>query len=421
MKKRKSLFTRMTAMLLTLVCVLGLFPATAGAAVWEPAPDPNEIKLERFGMSGVSYESDHLGKCTLHQMYYDVDGTSVVGFCGEKGRGMGNSLIGQTWGNRTAITDPSVCLMMAYYYAHSTGVFTDQAEALGVDTIWDAGYTWYMNAWVQAIVWRYKEGMFANPVVAAAEELMAVYNVLEGTNYDDIDDVLNGSSFRDRTQYIFDLGNQGVWGDCEVYEYTFNGAGSSAHPANTVQSVVLGELSIVEEHYKLIVKKVDATNPTKGLPGARFHVESTNGSFSKDIVTGADGTATIDPLDAGTYAVTETYAPDGYKIDNAGPEYVVLPSNGSKTVTVTFTDTPIVTASGSIRKVDADDPTRGLAGAVIKIEGVDNNFTGTYTTGAGGALTGVPWSTMPIGSYTATEVTAPEGYTISDDADKVKQ
>ena len=152
MKKRKSLFTRMTAMLLTLVCVLGLFPATAFAA------NPDTIKLERFGMSGVSYESDHLGKCTLHQMYYDVAGTSVVGFCGEKGRGMGNSLIGQTWGNRKEITDPSVRIMMAYYYAHSTGVFTDQAEALGVDTIWDAGYTWYMNAWVQAVVWRYKEG-----------------------------------------------------------------------------------------------------------------------------------------------------------------------------------------------------------------------------------------------------------------------
>ncbi|MBO4938081.1 MAG: hypothetical protein J6C98_03640, partial [Oscillospiraceae bacterium] len=377
MKKRKSLFTRMTAMLLTLVCVLGSFPATAFAAV------PDTIKLERFGMSGISYESDSLGKCTLHQMYYDANGTSIVGFCGEKGRGMGNSLIGQTWGNRTEISDPSVRLMMAYYYAHSTGTFTDQAEALGVDTIWDAGYTWYMNAWVQAIVWRYKEGMFANPVVAAAEELMAVYNVLEGTSYDDIDEELDGSSFRDRTQYIFDLGNQGVWGECKAYEYTFTGAGSTAHPANTVQSVILGELHVTEEQYTLIVQKVDSTNPTKGLPGARFHVEATNGSFSKDVVTGADGTATIFPLEAGTYAVTETYAPDGYEIDNAGPEYVVLPSNGSKIVTVTFTDTPIITASGSIRKVDADNPTRGLAGAVIKIEGVDNNFTGTYTTVAG--------------------------------------
>ena len=51
MKKRTHfLWTRMTAMLLALVCVLGLFPATAFAA-------SDTIKLERFGMSGVSYES----------------------------------------------------------------------------------------------------------------------------------------------------------------------------------------------------------------------------------------------------------------------------------------------------------------------------------------------------------------------------
>ena len=59
------------------------------------------------------------------------------------------------------------------------------------------------------------------------------------------------------------------------------------------------------------------------------------------------------------------------------PQYVVLPDANGTTVTVTFTDTPVVTSEGSIRKVDADDPTKGLAGAVIKIEGVDNEFTGT--------------------------------------------
>ena len=184
---------------------------------------------------------------------------------------------------------------------------------------------------------------------------------------------------------------------------------------------MIGSLTVTNEQYKLVVKKVDATNPTKGLAGARFHVESTNGSFSKDIVTGADGTYTFSPLDAGTYAVTETAAPNGYEIDNAGPEYVVLPNSGSSTVTITFTDTPTVTDTGKIRKVDADNPTRGLAGAVIKITGVDNNFTGTYTTGAGGALTDVPWDTMPIGSYIAEEVTPPNGYSLSKDAGKVRQ
>ena len=410
-----SLKNRVTAMLLALICVLGLLPSTALAA------GADTIKLERFGMSGVSYQSASLGRCTMHQMYYGVAGKTSVGFCGAKGGGMGTSLIGQTWGDPKPVTDPTVKMMMAYYYAHSLGIFTDKAHALGVDDIWDSGYSWYMNAWVQAIVWRYKDGSLGDPATACAEELMYVWNSLKGASYTSIDQTCDGTTFRDRAKYILDLGKQDVWGDCDVKEYSFTGAGSAAHPASTVQSVMIGSLTVTNEQYKLVVKKVDATNPTKGLAGARFHVESTNGSFSKDIVTGADGTYTFSPLDAGTYAVTETAAPNGYEIDNAGPEYVVLPNNGSSTVTITFTDTPTVTATGKIRKVDADDPTRGLAGAVIKITGVDNNFTGTYTTGAGGALTDVPWDTMPIGSYVAEEVTPPNGYSLSKDAGKVRQ
>ena len=410
-----SLKNRVTAMLLALICVLGLLP-TAALAV-----GADTIKLERFGMSGVSYQSASLGRCTMHQMYYGVAGKTSVGFCGTKGGGMGTSLIGQTWGDQKPVTDPTVKMMMAYYYAHSLGIFTDKAHALGVDDIWDSGYSWYMNAWVQAIVWRYKDGSLGDPATACAEELMYVWNSLKGASYTSIDQTCDGATFRDRANYILDLGKQDVWGDCDVKEYSFTGAGSAAHPASTVQSVMIGSLTVTNEQYKLVVKKVDATNHTKGLAGARFHVESTNGSFSKDIVTGTDGTYTFSPLDAGTYAVTETAAPNGYEIDNAGPEYVVLPNNGSSTVTITFTDTPTVTATGKIRKVDADDPTRGLAGAVIKITGVDNNFTGTYTTGAGGALTDVPWDTMPIGSYVVEEVTPPNGYSLSKDAGKVRQ
>ena len=410
-----SLKNRVTAMLLALICVLGLLPTAALAA------GADTIKLERFGMSGVSYQSASLGRCTMHQMYYGVAGKTSVGFCGTKGGGMGTSLIGQTWGDPKPVTDPTVKMMMAYYYAHSLGIFTDKAQALGVDDIWDSGYSWYMNAWVQAIVWRYKDGSLGDPATACAEELMYVWNSLKGASYTSIDQTCDGATFRDRAKYILDLGKQDVWGDCAVKEYSFTGAGSAAHPASTVQSVMIGSLTVTNEQYKLVVKKVDATNPTKGLAGARFHVESTNGSFAKDIVTGADGTYTFSPLDAGTYAVTETAAPNGYEIDNAGPEYVVLPNNGSSTVTITFTDTPTVTATGKIRKVDADDPTKGLAGAVIKITGVDNNFTGTYTTGAGGALTDVPWDTMPIGSYVAEEVTPPNGYSLSKDAGKVRQ
>ena len=344
-----------------------------------------------------------------------------MGFCAEKGKGMGWSLKGHTWGNPKPISDPTVKTMMAYFYAHSTGVFTDQAKALGVDDVWNSNYIWTMNAWTQAVVWRYKAGLLSDPVTACAEELMCVYNNLEHTNYSSIDDKMDGRSFRDRAKYILDLGAQGVWGDCEVYEYAYTGPGSSYHPSNDVQAVMVGELNVTRELYSLIIKKVDSTNPNKTLPGARFLVASENGSYSKEVVTGGDGTVTVPQLEANTYAVTELEAPEGYEIDNAGPQYVVLPNGINKTVTVTFTDTPEITGEGSIRKVDADDPTKGLAGAVIKITGVDNDFTGTYVTGVGGYLTDVPWKDMPLGSFTAEEVTPPEGYTKSPDVNKTKQ
>ena len=319
-KMNHPLRTRVTALLLALVCVLGLLPATALAA-------SDTIKLERFGMSGVSYESAALGRCSLHEMYFSGGNKTSVGFCGTKGGGMGSSLIGQTWGNKTPVSDPTVLTMMAYYYAHSTGVFTDEAKALGVDTVWGGGYTWYMNAWVQAVIWRYQQGGMGDPVTACAEELTAVYNSLEGTHYTSIDQEKDGSSFRSRAQYILDLGNQGVWGQCTAYEYGFTGAGSSTHPASSVQKIILGELEVAtEDTYTLIVKKVDSTNPTKGL-----------------------------------------------------------------------------------------------AGAIIKITGVDNNFSGTFMTREGGYITDVPWDTMPVGSYTAEEMTPPEGYTKSPDQHKVKQ
>lgn len=305
-KVSKTIRTRLTSMLLALACVFGVLPASAFAA------SVDSIKLEKFGYTGVSYESAALGRTQLHQMYYDFNGGTTVGFCGTKGGGMGSSLIGQTWGNPKTITDPTVQTMMAYYYAHSTGTFTDEAEALGVNTIWDAGYTWYMNAWVQAIIWRYQAGTLGDPVTGCAEELMAVYNSLEGIHYTSIDDEKDGASFRSRAKYILDLGSH-VWGDCIVYEYSFTGSGSSAHPASSVQKVIIGDLSATtHESYSLIIKKVDSTNPTKGLPGAGFHVEATNDSYSKDLVTGPDGTYKLDGLTANTFAVTETSSPSGY-------------------------------------------------------------------------------------------------------------
>ena len=62
--KNHSLRTRLTALLLALVCVLGLLPSTAFAATQDT------IKMDDCAYSGTKYESPALGECYMHQMHF---------------------------------------------------------------------------------------------------------------------------------------------------------------------------------------------------------------------------------------------------------------------------------------------------------------------------------------------------------------
>lgn len=163
---------RLMCLFLALICMLGLLPSTAFAA------SPDTIVMEDCTHNGVYYESAALSTCWLHQMKFDFNGDTVMGFCADHGGGMGWSLNGHKWDSPKAINDQTVKIMMAYFYAHSRGIFTDQAHALGVDEVWGSDYTWTMNAWVQAVVWRYKQGTLNDPAAVCAEELMYVYTAI---------------------------------------------------------------------------------------------------------------------------------------------------------------------------------------------------------------------------------------------------
>ncbi len=110
MKKFHFPHSRLIAALLVLVCVLGLLPATALAA-----DAPATIKMDDCTYSSTHYDSPALGICYMHQMHYNYNGKSTMGFCAEKGKGMGWSLKGHTWNNPKPITDPTVTTMMAYF------------------------------------------------------------------------------------------------------------------------------------------------------------------------------------------------------------------------------------------------------------------------------------------------------------------
>jgi len=89
----------------------------------------------------------------------------------------------------------------------------------------------------------------------------------------------------------------------------------------------------------------DSIKPgTQTLSGAEFSVTGPN-SYSTTLTTGSDGTACVDHLPFGSYSVTETKAPAGYKIDDTTAHSVPVNANAvcgaAKSVDYPATDTPL--------------------------------------------------------------------------------
>lgn len=429
---RTKIGTRLLSLFLTAICVIGLIPTSAFAA--SSGSTPSEITLKQSDYfldtdGSKTYNSPSFDKpLYLHIINMNVGGETKVGFCAEHGKQLGNTLIGKKWGNPETVTNSFIKMMIGYYYCMTDAKYqTDAYKEKWGGALWtDQNMIRYHNAWIQALCWRALGQGAAIPSdaegqkVAIAKELMYIANAKNGTSYSDIyTDKYGTTTFYQKGEKVLD--NTDCWPDVDVTLYHYIGGdatspdGKKHYTNDNTQAIMVAtprrEPTI--DDYQIVVKKVDSSNPTKGLSGATFSltmVGSDDPSFPMTGVTGQDGTYTFKPLKAGTYQVTETEAPEGYQIDNPGPYAVTLPTNGQKTVTVTATDTPITIASGSIRKVDKDRPTMGLAGATIRITGIDNNFTYEGQTVEGGALTDVPWDTMPVGSYIAEEIGAPEGY-----------
>lgn len=425
---RTKIGTRLLSLFLTAICVIGLIPTSAFAA--PSGSMPSEITLQKSDYfldtdGSKTYNSPSFGEpLYLHIINMNVGGKTNVGFCAEHGKQLGNTLIGKKWGNPEPVTNSFIKMMIGYYYCMTDAKYQTDAykEKWGGELWTDQNLIRYHNAWIQALCWRALGQGAAIPSdaegqkVAIAKELMYIANAKNGTSYSDIyTDKYGTTTFYQKGEKVLD--NTDCWPDVDVTLYHYIGGnatspdGKKHYTNDNTQAIMVATPSIpTAESYQIVVKKVDSSNPTKGLSGATFSLTMIGSTKTLTGVTGQDGTYTFKNLKAGTYQVTETEAPEGYQIDNPGPYAVTLPTNGQNTVTVTALDTPITLASGSIRKVDKDRPTMGLAGATIRITGIDNNFTYEGQTVEGGALTDVPWDTMPVGSYVAEEIGAPEGY-----------
>lgn len=148
----------------------------------------------------------------------------------------------------------------------------------------------------------------------------------------------------------------------------------------------------------LTIKKIDeATGAT--LADAEFRVEKANGDYVGEYTTNSEGLIVVPNLEAGYYTVTETRAPEGYRIDRT-PKTVEVKTSTPVYLTVTNGRDADLKIIKTIKQTG-----KPLADVTFKVTRQDGSLIGNYTTNAEGIIT----VQLAPGTYVVTETYAPEG------------
>lgn len=173
---------------------------------------------------------------------------------------------------------------------------------------------------------------------------------------------------------------------------------------------------------KAILTKVDAGDAGITLSGAVFKLEKMQPdnswatvAGSERLTTDSNGLITVTGLLLGQYRFVEIEPPAGYVMEAEPIGFAITSSMPDHTATMTAENTKSpVLGKVVLTKVDADDETVKLPGAVFKLEerAADGTWTDlpgyeALTTDGGGLIT---VEDLVVGTYRFVEVSAPEGY-----------
>ena len=190
----------------------------------------------------------------------------------------------------------------------------------------------------------------------------------------------------------------------KAYEYT---------PVNdTMQPVALIEtetqnvsstITLSIDNSKVTIIKVDKST-NQPLAGAKLVVKDSAGNTITGWTSTTNGHV-IRNLKPGTYTVTETAAPKGYKLNTTPVSFTITASN--QNVTVKVYNEPKETVV-NILKVD-NETQKPLAGATLVVRKADGTEVVRFTS------TTEPYvlTNLEDGTYTVEEIAAPAGYILS--------
>ena len=151
-------------------------------------------------------------------------------------------------------------------------------------------------------------------------------------------------------------------------------------------------------------------------------------------ITDSTGNATFKTIQAGTYTLTETKAPDGFALDTT-PHTITITENGVATNTTNLfaltkddsKDSGIVTFEQKdnkatlgklkVKKVDSTDNAKALQNARFSLSDANGKVIDRQQTNDDGIAT---FKNLAAGNYTLAEIAAPDGYRLSNQTYPVK-
>jgi hypothetical protein len=162
------------------------------------------------------------------------------------------------------------------------------------------------------------------------------------------------------------------------------------------------ELSGTIKTTQVTISKVDATN-SQELPGATLNLSCNDGAYTKEWVS-TNQPVVLTDVPEGTCSLTETIAPEGYIKSEETITFTV--ESGKATATQVMKNAPEVkTFEVEISKLDVAN-SKELVGAKLEVTNESGVVVCEWTSD-GSAHT---CKNLIAGTYTLTEITAPDGY-----------
>ncbi|PFC87879.1 TQXA domain-containing protein [Bacillus anthracis] len=167
-----------------------------------------------------------------------------------------------------------------------------------------------------------------------------------------------------------------------------------------------GAVQIVNNKAKGNIEIKKLSDSGKVLPNVEFTVFTEDGKEVKKAVTNENGIANVEGLTFGKYYFLETKTPNGYIGNKTKYPFEIKEHNKTLTFTVENTE---VKGSVKLLKVDTEDISKKLEGAVFELKDASGKVIGEYKTDKNGEIN---VKDLAYGKYSFVEKTSPNGYVL---------